>query len=228
MWEIHPVLCRNVTVRNVTVNTHGPNNDGCNPESCTDVLIKDCYFDTGDDCIAIKSGRNNDGRRVNTPSESIVIQGCTFRDGHGGITIGSEVSGGARNVFAENCALESPVLYSALRIKSNAVRGGTVENICLRDINVGLVDRSVVDIDLFYEEGRKGSFLPTIRNILIERMTVKKCKTALNLVGYEEAPLRNIRLVDVDFREVSGGYRIEYVEGLELVNTRVNGEEIKR
>jgi polygalacturonase len=228
MWEIHPVLCQNVTVKNVHIDTHGPNNDGCNPESSKDVLIKDCYFDTGDDCIAIKSGRNNDGRRVNTPSENIVVQGCTFKDGHGGVTIGSEISGGARNIFAENCEFESPVLYSALRIKTNMMRGGTIENIHVRDLTVGLVDRAVVDIDLYYEEGRNGHFFPTIRNISIERMKVTQCKTALNLVGYEEAPLRDIRLTDVDFIEVSKGYKIEHVEGLQLLNTSMNGREFKR
>jgi polygalacturonase len=227
MWEIHPVLCVNVTVRGVQIDSHGPNNDGCNPESCRDVLIENCSFDTGDDCIAIKSGRNNDGRRINVPSENIVIRKCTFKDGHGGVTIGSEMSGSVRNVFVENCTLESPVLYSALRIKSNAVRGGTVENIFLRDIKVGLVDRAVVDVDLLYEEGRNGKFLPTIRNISIERMTVKKCATALNLVGYDVAPLQNITLKDCTFKEAGKGYKIEHVKGLALVNTRVNGKELK-
>lgn len=227
MWEIHPVLCTNVTIRNVRIQTHGPNNDGIDPESSKDVLIEDCYFDTGDDCIAIKSGRNNDGRRVNVSSENIVIRRCMFKDGHGGVTIGSEISGGARNVFAEDCEFESPVLYSALRIKSNAVRGGTIENIYVRNFNVGLVDRAVVDIDLFYEEGRNGNFLPTIRNIGIERMTVKTCKTALNLVGYEDAPLTNIRLSDCNFRNVTGGYKIEHVVGLEIVNSLLNGKELR-
>jgi polygalacturonase len=228
MWEIHPVLCENVTVRRVNINTHGPNNDGCNPESSRDVLIEDCTFDTGDDCIAIKSGRNNDGRRIGVPSENIVIRRCMFKDGHGGITIGSEVSGGARNVFAEQCRMESPILYSALRIKSNAVRGGTIENVFLRDVTVGLVDRAVVDIDLFYEEGRNGNFLPTIRNISIERMTVERCKTALNLVGYEDAPVRNVRLTDCAFKQVSGGYKIEHVDGLQLQNTTINGKLLTR
>jgi polygalacturonase len=82
-----------VIVQNVSISTHGPNNDGCDPESCTDVLIKDCYFDTGDDCIAIKSGRNADGRRLNAPTENIIVQGCHMKDGHGGITVGSEISG---------------------------------------------------------------------------------------------------------------------------------------
>ena len=104
MYEVHPVLCRNVTVRDVTVSSHGPNNDGCNPESSADVLIDGCTFDTGDDCIAIKSGRNADGRRLAGPSENIVIRNCTMKDGHGGVTLGSECSGGIRNVYARNCA----------------------------------------------------------------------------------------------------------------------------
>ena len=107
MWEIHPLLCENVTVRKVHINSHGPNNDGCDPESCKDVLIEDCYFDTGDDCIAIKSGRNEDGRKANVPTENVIVRGCQMRDGHGGITIGSEISGGVRNVFGENCIMDS-------------------------------------------------------------------------------------------------------------------------
>src|SRR5207247_1275617 len=101
LWEIHPVLSSNVTVRGVTIVSHGPNNDGCNPESCRDVLIERCSFDTGDDCIALKSGRNDDGRRVGVPVENVVVRDCTMKDGHGGVTIGSEISGGARNIYAE-------------------------------------------------------------------------------------------------------------------------------
>jgi len=144
MYEIHPVLSRNVTVRQVTVVSHGPNNDGCDPESCADVLIKDCLFDTGDDCIALKSGRNRDGRRVGVPCENIVIQGCVMKDGHGGVTIGSETSGGVRNVFAEDCRMDSPNLDRALRIKTNSVRGGVIERIYLRDVKVGQDRKSVV------------------------------------------------------------------------------------
>lgn len=225
MWEIHPVLCENVTIENVTINTHGPNNDGCDPESSKDVLIRNCSFDTGDDCIAIKSGRNNDGRRVNIPSENIIVQGCTFKDGHGAVTIGSEISGGARNIFAERCEAESPVLYSALRIKSNAVRGGLVENVHVRNFIVKLVDRAVLDIDLFYEEGKNGNFLPTIRNISIDSMTVKTCKVAFNLVGYPEAPLRNILLKNCDFREVTKGFKIANVCDFRMEQTSLNVKE---
>lgn len=227
MWEIHPVLCENVTVRNVVIDSYGPNNDGVNPESCKDVLIEGTYFNTGDDCIAIKSGRNNDGRRLNVPSENIVIRNCTFRDGHGGVTIGSEISGGARNIFAERCEVESPVLYNALRIKSNAVRGGVIENVYVRNFSVKLVDRAVIDVDLYYEEGKNGNFLPTIRNIGVENMTVERCRMAFNLVGYPDAPLRAITLKDCTFRGVAMGYKLEHVEGFRAENTTVNGTLIK-
>src|SRR5580658_2468187 len=98
MWEINPVLSKNVTVRNVKIASHGPNNDGCDPESSSDVLIENCEFDTGDDCIAIKSGRNRDGRRVAVPSQNIIVRNCVMKDGHGGVTIGSEASGDVRNI----------------------------------------------------------------------------------------------------------------------------------
>ncbi|HKJ90539.1 MAG TPA: glycoside hydrolase family 28 protein, partial [Oceanipulchritudo sp.] len=137
MWVLHPLECENVTVRDVTVSSHGPNNDGCNPESSRFVLIEGCTFDTGDDCIAIKSGKNNDGRRLGLPSENIVIRNNRMKDGHGGVVLGSEVSGDIRNVFVENCLMDSPRLDRALRFKSNTVRGGVVENIYMRDVEVG-------------------------------------------------------------------------------------------
>jgi len=124
MWEINPVLCRNVTVRNVRIDTHGPNNDGIDPESCTDMLVEKCNLSTGDDCMAIKSGRNADGRRVNVPTANLVIRDCDMSDGHGGVSIGSEASGGVRNVFVQNCRMSSPSLERALRIKTNSYRGG--------------------------------------------------------------------------------------------------------
>ncbi|HEX6963157.1 MAG TPA: glycoside hydrolase family 28 protein, partial [Lacipirellula sp.] len=140
MWVIHPCLSTNVTVRGVTVNSHGPNNDGCNPESCRDVLIEGCTFDTGDDCIAIKSGRNADGRRLSVPSENIVVRNCTMKDGHGGVTLGSEMSGGIRNVFVEDCYMSSPNLERGIRLKSNTRRGGYLENMFVRNVEVGEVE----------------------------------------------------------------------------------------
>ncbi len=141
MWVIHPVLSRNVIVRGVRVVSSGPNNDGCNPESSTDVLIEDSLFDTGDDCIAIKSGRNADGRRLAAPSERIVIRDCRMRAGHGGVTVGSEISGSVRDVFVEQTEMSSPDLDRGIRFKTNAVRGGVIENVFVRDVEIG--DRRV-------------------------------------------------------------------------------------
>src|SRR5205085_3273649 len=169
MWEINPVLCTNVTVRHVTIDSHGPNNDGCDPESCRDVLIEHCTFNTGDDCIAIKSGRNADGRRINVPSENIIVRNCEMRDGHGGVTVGSEISGGCWNVFAHDCRMDSPRLDRALRLKNNAMRGGLLRDIYMRDVTVGEVADSVLSIDFTYEEGAKGPFTPVARDVELLR-----------------------------------------------------------
>jgi polygalacturonase len=225
MWEMHPALCRNVTVRGVKVSSHGPNNDGCDPESCTDVLIEDCVFDTGDDCIALKSGRNNDGRRVNVPCENVVIRNCQMKDGHGGVTIGSEISGSARNIFAENCRMDSPNLDRVLRLKTNSVRGGTIENVYLRNIAVGQVADAIVQVDFHYEEGDSGKFKPLVRNIELRNVTSKKSKYVLYLRGYQNAPIQDIRLEDCVFDAVAQPDVIEHVTGLTRRRVRVNGRE---
>lgn len=202
MWEIHPILCTNVIVRGVNIVSHGANNDGCDPESCTDVLIEKCLFDTGDDCIAIKSGRNDDGRRAGAPSQNIIIRDCTMADGHGGVTIGSEISGGCRNVFIENCVMDSPDLDRALRFKSNAMRGGVVENIFARNIKVGQVADAALQIDFVYEEGAKGKHKPVVRNVVIENMTVEKTPRVLNVVGFPGAEISGVRVLNSTFKQI--------------------------
>jgi polygalacturonase len=224
MWEVHPVLCRNVTVQGIRVTSHGPNNDGCNPESCSDVLIKDCYFDTGDDCIALKSGRNEDGRRVGQPCENVIIQGCTMRDGHGGVVLGSEVSGNIRNVYAENCQMDSPNLERVLRIKTNSVRGGIVENVFIRNIEVGQVADAVVRVNFFYQEGDVGPYNPVVRNIEVRNVNSRKSSYGIYLRGYADSPITDIRLIDCTFQNVENPNLIENVRNLSLVNTRINGQ----
>jgi polygalacturonase len=227
MWEINPVLCSNVTVQNVKISSHGPNNDGCDPESCTDVLIKDCEFDTGDDCIAIKSGRNADGRRLNVPSENIVIQNCLMKDGHGGITIGSEISGGVRNVFAENCRLDSPNLETALRVKNNRMRGGLLENLYFRNIEVGQVARAVITIDFNYEEGEKGRFTPVVRNFIVNDLKSGRSERALDVQGFSQAPIYNLHLKDCSFDNAAEPNVVKHVQGISLDNVRINGKLIE-
>jgi polygalacturonase len=224
MWHIHPVLCENVTVSNVSVNGHGPNNDGCNPESCTDVLIKNCFFNTGDDCIAIKSGRNADGRRVNVPTENVVIQNCTMNDGHGGVVIGSEMSGSVRNVFAEDCYMDSPNLDRALRIKTNSMRGGIVENVYLRNITVGQVADAVFRVNFYYGEGDVGDFTPVVHNVEIRNLTCEQSNYALRLQGYPRSPVSNIRLVNCEIENASASNYISNVQNLGLNQVTINDD----
>lgn len=222
MWEIHPVLSRNVTVRGVTVVSHGPNNDGCNPESSKDVLIEDCVFDTGDDCIAIKSGRNNDGRRVNVPSENIIVRNCVMKEGHGGVVIGSEISGGCRNVFVENCQMSSPNLDRALRIKTNSIRGGLIENVFMRNVVVDQVRDAVIKVNFLYEEGDAGDFAPVVRNVVVRNLISKKSKYALDLRGYEHTPVTNLRVIDSQFESVSKPSVLINVSDIQLDNVLMN------
>lgn len=226
MWFIHPVLSQNVSIINVTVEGLGPNNDGCDPESCKDILIKGCDFNTGDDCIAIKSGRNTDGRRLNVPSENIVIQNCVMNDGHGGVVIGSEISGGVKNVFVENCNMDSPNLDRAIRIKTNAVRGGIIENIFVRNIKIGEVREAVLKINFFYEEGEKGNYIPVVRNINLENITSQKSEYAIWIKAFKQSPAKNITIKNCVFENVKQRNLIENAEGLRFESVTVNGKEV--
>jgi polygalacturonase len=221
MWELHPLLCTNVTVRRVNIDSHGPNNDGCDPESCRDVLIEDCVFNTGDDCIAIKSGRNNDGRRFGLPSENVVIRHCTMKDGHGGVVIGSEISGGCRNVFAEDCTMDSPNLERVLRLKSNAVRGGVIENIFMRNIRVGQVKDAVLQVDFVYEEGPNGPHKPIARNIVMEKITVEHTPRVLNVVGFPGAEIAGVRIYDSTFNDAQKSDVVRQAD-VKLINCQLN------
>ena len=226
-WQIHPVLCRHVTVRGVDVFGHGPNNDGCDPESCSMVLIEDCTFDTGDDCIAVKSGRNADGRRLHVPSEDIVIRNCRMKEGHGGVTVGSEISGGARRIYAENCLLDSADLWYAIRFKNNALRGGLLEDFHFRDLRVGKVGRAAIACDFNYEEGANGPFKPVLRNVTVERLTADGAARVIDSQGLPGAPVSDILLKDCQFDNVTQPGIVKFTERLALENVRVNGEIVE-
>jgi polygalacturonase len=228
MWEINPVLCTNVTVRNVTIDSRGPNNDGCDPESSRDVLIEGCRFNTGDDCIAIKSGRNADGRRINVPSENIIVRDCEMRDGHGGVTIGSEISGGVRHVYAERNRMDSPNLDRALRLKNNAMRGGVLEHIYMRDVTIGHLADAVLQVDFLYEEGPNGNYPPVVRDVELLRVTSRKSNYALYLRGFEKATIDDIRVIDCTFDAVAKPDVVEHVTRLVERNVTVNGQKVSR
>ncbi len=222
MWNIHPVLSENIIIRNVEVRTLGPNNDGCNPESSKNILIENCIFDTGDDCIAIKSGRNEDGRRINVPSENIMVRNCTMYEGHGGVVIGSEISGNVRMVFVENCLMDSKNLERAIRIKSNSLRGGVVEDIYIRNLKVLQVSEATFKINLFYSTGR-GKFYPVIRNIYLEEVHSYKSKYPIWINAGEETPVENIYLINCTFEEAEKENFIKNARNLVMENVLING-----
>jgi len=226
MWNINPVLCENVTVENVKVVSHGPNNDGCNPESSKNVLITGCYFDTGDDCIAIKSGRNEDGRRIGRPAENHIIENCEMKDGHGGVVIGSEISGGARNIYALNLKMDSPNLDRILRIKTSSLRGGIIENIYMKDIEVGTYKEAAVRCNMFYEE--EGNHMPVIRNIVVENMNVKKGgKYGVLINAYAQSPVENLKLINCTIDGVQVPVEADHTKNMVFENVTINGKKIE-
>ena len=231
-WVVHPLMCKNLTVRGLNIVNDGPNGDGCDPESCDGVLIENCRFDTGDDCIAIKSGRNNDGRKWNMPSQNMIVRHCQMVDGHGGVVIGSEISGGYKNLFAHDCQMDSPNLDRVIRIKTSTCRGGTIEGIYVRDITVGECKEAVLRINLLYEqrEGCDRSFPPVVRNVHLERVTCQKSQLGVLLIGLDEGTnIYDISVKDSEFNgvtdpdinRITGG-----VANIVFENLTINGQPI--
>jgi len=196
MWVISPLYCKNVTIEGVTVEATGPNTDGCDPDSSSDVLIKDCNFSDGDDCIAIKSGRDRDGHRVNIPSRNLVIQNCHFKAGHGGVSCGSETSGGIENVYAENCSFDSPNLDMAIRLKTNPARGGYIRNVFVRSCEVKTATNGI-HLTLRYTAGgsaREGQYIPEMKCIDVRNCHFANLlKQSLFIEGYDD----KIKISDV-------------------------------
>jgi len=222
-WQINPVLCTNVTVDGVIARSLGPNNDGCDPDSCDHVVIQNCTFDTGDDCIAIKSGLNQDGWRMNVPSQNIVIQKCEFLNGHGGITIGSEMSGGVRNVFARDNRMDATELSNCLRLKTNSGRGGFIENVFLSRTTVESTTGPAILIDFFYGEGAGLGHNPIVKGIAIDRLTVGTCQSPIYAVGYADDHISDISLTNCVFKVVGNNGTVAYVDNLTYDHVYVGG-----
>ena len=226
MWFISPVMCENVIIEGVNVRSVGPNTDGCDPDACKNVWIKDSFFNTGDDCIAIKSGRDEDGRGHGIPAENILIENCEMKNGHGGVVIGSEIAGGARNIYAINCNMDSPHLDRVLRIKTSSSRGGIIENIFMKDIRVGKYKESALHFNMFYEN--PGDHIPAIRNIWVEDMQVTEGgQYAIFVNAYEESPVENLRLVNCTINGVKENANIDHVKKMQFKNVRINGKKKK-
>lgn len=219
MWTIHPVYCEQVTIRNVKVLTEGPNTDGLNPDSCRNVLVEGCFFSTGDDCIAINSGMNEDGWRVGRPCENIEIRNCRMENGHGGVVIGSGMSGGVRNVYAHDCAFKGP--WKGIRMKSMRGRGGLVENIRFENIAMENIPMEAIDINLVYEWTTvkpNSQKPPKFRNIGVSNVTCRGADTGVLVQGLPESSIDAVTLERLDMRGLKKGIVCQNVAGLNIID----------
>jgi polygalacturonase len=220
-WTVHPVYCVNTTIRGVQVLTDGPNNDGIDPDSCRDMLIENCTFDTGDDCVVLKSGYNQDGWRVGRPTENVIMRRCFSKRGHGGLVIGSEMSGSVSNIFMEDCQFEGT--DRAIRIKSRGDRGGVVENVYARNLAVKNMQREVVILNMDYNSDRQ-AFLketpPVFRNMQFENITGDGAPTAILIQGLASSPIQDIQFVNLTIKSTKGVVA-NYAQGLTFENVQV-------
>lgn len=225
-WVIHPALCFNVTVRNVIVDSWNPNNDGVDPDASVNVLIEKSEFNCGDDAVAIKSGRDQDAWRIGQPTENVIIRGCIMNSKANGLCIGSEMSGSVRNVFMEDCKVGEA--NSTIYFKGNLDRGGVVENIFVRNINVKRANTAFIRFDSNYKGHRGNHFPPVFRWFTIENVS---CELAddfgLFFKGVEDMPVKNIVLKNINILKTERPFFTQYVSDIELINVTANGVEIK-
>lgn len=248
-WNLHPFMCENVIISNVMVINpwYSQNGDGVDIESCKNVLVVNSKFDVGDDAICIKSGKNQDGRDLQTPCENIVVDGCAVYHGHGGFVVGSEMSSGVRNVSVRNCMFLGTDV--GLRFKSARGRGGVVENIYIDNINMINIPTDCILFDLHYTglsaadqmalekaAEARGEVLqdtthyevteetPCFRDIYISRVTCRGALRAMYFNGLPEMPVTNINISDAKISSTYG-IQIRESEGVTIEDVNLTVEE---
>ncbi|OAM88369.1 glycoside hydrolase family 28 protein [Termitidicoccus mucosus] len=231
-WTIHLLLCDSVVVRHLNVSAHGHNNDGIDPEGTRNLLVENCTFDQGDDAIAIKSGTNHDGWRLNAPSENIVIRNCTVLNGHQLVAIGSELSGGVRNVYVHDCRFEpkDKKPFNILYIKTNCRRGGFVENITVENIDaagarfrMGVLG---IETDVLYQWRKLvpayEERLTPIRNIAMRNIKAGETLTPFRILGDKDMPVKNVTLDNIAINTARGQKnRYEHAENITEKNITI-------
>ncbi len=224
MWTIHILYSQNVVIRGVTVETYpGANTDGVDIDSSRDVRISDSYFDTGDDGICLKSGKDADGLRVNRPTEDISITNCTVHHAHGAVVLGSETSGGIRNVVASNITCRGT--EKGVRIKSTRGRGGLVENIRFDHWTMDGVPEAI-NVTNYYTRAPAepvSKRTPVFHNIAISNMTITGSPVAINIEGLPEMPVTGLQISNI-IATSKTGMKAYNTRGLELHNVQVNAE----
>jgi polygalacturonase len=228
-WTIDLVYCDRVIVRRLRVNTPGgPNTDGINVDSSTNVLIEHCFLNTGDDCICMKSGMNEDGWRVGNPTENVVIRYNRTASGHGGAVFGSDTSGDIRNVYVHSCIYDGTQM--GIRIKSTRGRGGIVERLWFENIDMKEIQGDAIQMTTAYRawmattEGKA----PLFRDITFRNIQVHGARQAANIEGLPEAPIEQLRFENVSI-DATEGFQAKLVNGLVMQNVIViptNGESI--
>jgi polygalacturonase len=226
-WTINPEFCENVTVDGVTIaNPLSPNTDGINPESCRYVHISNCHISVGDDCITLKSGRDLQARKLNFPEEDITITNCTMLAGHGGVVIGSEMSGGVKKVVISNCVFDGT--DRGIRIKSTRGRGGVVEDIQISNIVMKDIKEEAITLDMLYSKmppEPKSDRTPVFRNINISNMTGNNVLIPIRIRGLEESPITDITLTNINITAKQKSVFQNY-KRVKMNNVFVNGENI--
>ncbi len=224
-WTVNPEFCENVSIHGITIdNKPSPNTDGINPESCKNVHISDCHISVGDDCITIKSGRDDQGRKIGVPCENITITNCTMANGHGGVVIGSEMSGDVRKVAISNCVFDGT--DRGIRIKSMRGRGGIVEEIRIDNIVMKNISKEAITVNLVYGDSKPepvSDRTPIFRNIHISNLTGTKVNTACTVIGLDEMPISNLTFNNINI-EGKSGFDIQMAKDIELNNVNVGVE----
>ena len=225
-WTVNPEFCDNLTITGVTINNpHSPNTDGINPESCRNVHISNCHISVGDDCITIKSGRDLQGRQYATPCENITITNCTMLNGHGGVVIGSEMSGDVRKVTISTCVFDGT--NRGIRMKSSRGRGGIVEEIRVSNIVMKNIQDEAIILTLFY--GRSSlepvsDRTPIFRNIHSSGMTGSQVNSVGGIIGIPEMPISDISISDVNI-EAKSGLRVRDAANLTFRDFTINTQQ---
>lgn len=229
-WNLHPLMCEDVTISNVTIRNpwYAQNGDGLDLESCKNVVIKGCSLDVGDDALCIKSGRDKEGRDRNMPTQNVIIEDCRVYHGHGGFVVGSEMSGGARNILLRRCLFIGT--DTGLRFKSTRGRGGVVSDIFIEDVSMSDIAGAAVTFDLYYGGANAGNntiekvkvdeTTPSFRDITMKNVVCKGAAQAAFFNGLPEMPISNISVSNSVF-EAETGFTLNYIHNLTLDNVKI-------
>lgn len=224
-WVVHAIACHDVVVRRVTVRSAPINSDGVDVESCSDVLVEDCDFDVGDDCVALKSGRDADGWRLGRPTEDVLVRRCRFNAplAGSGLALGSEMSGGVRRVWVED--IRMGYAKTALNFKGNLDRGGVIEDVHVRNVTVEKADTFLL-FTTDYHGYRGGQFPPRFRRFTLEDLTCAAAQVPIRATGVPAARLEDITLRRVAVAAAAQPATFRHARGLRLDDVQVNGTPV--